>query len=145
MSTIIRLRSGTLEFRRTDYGSIVIVNGRHRLSRTDFLVELVDAYYRLGLSHPRGTAAWLEEMTGIDLHAGCPLCDGPGEITQCPQCSVGRCPKCAATHDDSGLCRATRECADVHRQMREATEFNDSDFYFARKAMAASFIRRSQH
>ena len=138
MSTIIRLRNGTLEFRKTH----VRINGEP-MSMTDFLLQLLDAYYRLGIEHEHGSAGWLEEWTGEPPR--CPFCDRQEPMTGCPTCSINRCPRCAVTHDNSALCLQTREYADIHRQMRDDDDFDPSDWYFARRAMAPTYIRRSRH
>jgi hypothetical protein len=133
------MRSGVLEFLPTH----IVIDGE-AVSYTDFFCGLIDAYYRHDLSHEHGSAGWFHELTGIDLSVGCPLCHGPDRITACPQCSIGRCAACVAKHDGSSLCQLTREAADIHRQMRGDDDFDPSDFYFARRAMASSFLQRSR-
>ena len=110
---------------------------------TDFYqLTMMDAYYRLGLQHPRGSAGWLQEMTGIVLDDSCPLCERPGEVTSCPVCSMGRCARCARTHDSSPICLLTREYAELHRAMRGDDDFDQADWYFARRSIASTHVRR---
>lgn len=145
MSRIIRTSHGTLEFRRAKHGLVLVMNGRHYFSVTDLLTTLLDIYYERQDWHPRGSTGYLEEVTGLTLDPSCPLCDGPGPATRCPRCSVGRCSRCVPSHDNRSLCVLTAEAADTHRLMREGADLDETDFYFARRVMASSYVLRGQH
>ena len=113
--------------------------------------DLHDAY---ATGAPVDVAAMIDRLTGWPgfgaayvrvLDSTCPLCDGPGPATRCPRCSIGRCAACMAKHDNHSLCFLTAEAADTHRLIRGGTDLDASDFAFARRVMASSYIRRSQH
>jgi len=142
----ITTRHGTLEIRPTHHGRRVIRINGERVTEADFLIEVVDAYYRLGLDHPGGSAGFVADLTGLDTTLGCAGCgNDDATTTRCPTCTLSRCAQCALTHDNGPLCLTTRENADVHRQMRGDDDFDQSDWYFGRRAIASSFIRRGQH
>ncbi len=142
--SVVRTRYATLDFQQTRHGPIVVLNGRYTFSVREFLHELLDAYYRLDLQHPGGSAAWLQEMTGMVLDDSCPLCDRPGEIASCPVCTIGRCARCARTHDSSPLCLLTVEYADLHCEIRGGDECDQSDWYFARRSIASTHLKRQK-
>lgn len=113
-----------------------------------------DLHHAYATGAPVDVAAMIDRLTGWRgfgaayvrvLDSTCPLCDGPGPHTRCPRCSIGRCSRCIPTHDDSSLCFLTAEAAETHRLVRQGADLDASDYAFARRVMASSYLRRSQH
>jgi hypothetical protein len=138
MSTLT-LRNGTrIDFSHRRFGTVITLPSGERVGGQEFLLHLAEATAESGAS-----IAALMERFRIPDDGTCWMCESGQLRTLCPECGcIARCDACAVEHDDSPICRQTREAADLHRRIRGGDTIEPQDRYAAIKLMASSYLRR---
>jgi hypothetical protein len=123
---------------RRPFGTVITLPNGERMGPELFIRHLAEATAESG-----GSVAALMDRLGIPDDGTCWMCDSGQLRALCPECGcVARCATCAVEHDDSPICRQTREAADLHRQIRGGTTIEGQDRVAAVKLMASSYLRR---
>lgn len=124
---------------RRRYGPVFTLPNGEQCGLDAFVCHLGDAVAEAG-----GSVRDLMRELGIEDDGACLLCDSGQPRTMCPSCGcIARCARCADEHDDSSICRVTRESAEWSKTMRDGVVIEPADRLFAIQTMAASYLRRT--